>query len=193
MGKPVGKNIKLRNVRLSFPVLDKPRAFREGQEESYNATFLLDPKRPEHKAALEELKAEAERLIKETWGQKPVNMKPIEFMGKGETKVSQQTGEVYDGYANMYFVAAKNKKRPALKNRDGEHLTPQEVAQVFYGGCRVNAIVSIWVQDNKWGKALRCNLSGIKFHMDDDAFGGGSLSDEEWSDFDDADSGDIEI
>ena len=185
MSNPVGKKIKLHNVRLSFPVLDKPKAFEEGQDPSYNASFLLDPKNPKHAEALKEVKAEIERMIAEKWGTKPARMKPIEFMAKGETKLNSKTQDPYDGYAGMWVIGAKNKKRPALKARDGSDLTPEEVSRVFYGGCRVNAIISLWVQSNKYGDAIRCNLDGVKFHTDDDAFGGGGVSDSEWDDFDD--------
>lgn len=189
MANPVGMKIKLRNVRLTFPVLDEPKAFEEGQEPSYNSGFLLDPKNPAHRTAIEEIKADCERMIKEMWGERPENMKPIEFMAKGETKKNKRTREVYEGYHGMVVVSAKNKKRPTLKGRNGENLTPQEVARIMYGGCYVNAIVSIWCQSNKYGEALRMNLDGVKFHADGDAFGGGGLSDDEWDDFDD-DAGD---
>lgn len=186
MASPQGKKIKLHNVRLSFPTLEKAKAFEEGQTPSFDATFILDPKNPRHVSTINEIKAEIERMIKEMWGTRPAKMKPIEFMAKGDTKISNKTQEVYDGYAGMVVIGSKNKKRPTLKGRDGENLTPEEVGRIMYGGCYVNAIISLWCQDHeKWGKAIRCNLDGVKFHADGDAFGGGGLSDDEWDDFDD--------
>lgn len=189
MGKFTGIRVKLHNVRLSFPTLAVPKPFEEGQEPSYDCSFLLDPKNPKHVEAINQLKAEVERGIKEVFGTKPANWKPIEFMAKGETKVSQKTGLPYDGYTGMVVVAAKNKKRPALKGRDGVDLTPDEVSRIMYGGCYVNAIVSVWIQDNKYGKTARLNLDGVKFHADGEAFGGGGLADDEWDDFGDDDAG----
>lgn len=189
MSKFQGKKIKLPCVRMSFPVLDKPKAYQEGQDPSYDCAFLLDPKNPAHAAVINEVKAEIERAIKETWGTKPANMKPIEFMVKGDTKVSNKTGKPYDGYEGMVVIGAKNKKRPALKDLDGTDMTPEEVARKLYGGCYVNAIVSLWCQVNKFGLAIRCNLDGVKLHpKEGDAFGGGGVSDSEWDDFDDGDA-----
>jgi hypothetical protein len=49
---PTSDIIKLKNVRLSFARLWKPKAFQEGQDPRFEATFLLDPSNAEHAATI---------------------------------------------------------------------------------------------------------------------------------------------
>ncbi|TXH16302.1 MAG: DUF2815 family protein [Hyphomicrobiaceae bacterium] len=191
MGKDVKGNVlKLPSVRLSFPSIGKPTAFEEGQEPKYQATFLLDPKDPRHKATLSEIQKEIQRMITEAWGKQPANMKPLaETFGKGDTQVSNKTGEVYDGYEGMYFLKAKNGRKPIYLDRDKNEIDADEAGKLMYGGCYVNATINFWIQDNKWGKAIRANVRGIQFWRDGDAFGGGGGSADEFDDFGDDDAG----
>jgi len=45
----------------------------------------------------------------------------------------------------------------------------------MYGGCRVNAAVKPWLQDNKHGRGVRCDLVAVQFARDDTPFGEGSV------------------
>jgi hypothetical protein len=49
----------------------------------------------------------------------------------------------------------------------------QATARKMYGGCYVNAAVKPWLQDNKFGKGVRCDLVAVQFFADGPAFGGG--------------------
>jgi hypothetical protein len=51
----------------------------------------------------------------------------------------------------------------------------QQLARKMYGGCRVNAAVKPWLQDNKHGRGIRCDLIAVQFAGDDVAFGEGSV------------------
>jgi hypothetical protein len=50
----------------------------------------------------------------------------------------------------------------------------QALTRAMYGGCRVNAAVKPWLQDNKHGRGVRCDLVAIQFAGDDKAFGEGA-------------------
>ena len=41
----------------------------------------------------------------------------------------------------------------------------------MYGGCRVNAAIKPWLQENKYGRGVRCDLVAIQFANDDKPFG----------------------
>lgn len=184
--------IKLTNVRLSFPRLKEPVKFDENNPNEipkYKASFLLDPNDPAHAKTIEEIKAAAKKCIIDAWGQKPKTMKPIECFGDGDTQINKKTEEVYDGYAGMFYVSAANARRPLLQDRNGEQVDRDRVEEVFYGGCYVNASIDLWIQDNDFGKALRCQLRGVRFRRDGEAFGGGGVSEDELAD-DDEDFGD---
>ena len=58
-----------------------------------------------------------------------------------------------------------------------------EEDNIIYGGCYVNASISFWGQNNKWGKRVNANLYGIQFSKDGEPFGLGPVDVSE--DFDD--------
>lgn len=187
-----GQVIKLKNVRLSFPNVDVPRAPKgvANAKESYGATFLLDPNDSGNKEQIKQINAEIKRLETEAWGGKHPKQKPTECFGKGDTRTND-AGEIYNGYEGMYFVSAKNDNRPLALIGKRELTDPKVIAEQFYGGCYVNANINFWVQDNEFGKAIRCGLRGVQFLRDGEAFGGGratadEFDDVEESDFDDA-------
>lgn len=185
-----GKKIQLKRVRLSFPTLHKadvPKGY-DNSQPAFSASFLLDPTDAVNKAALKEVNAEIQGLIKQAWGTKPLKMKPIECFGKGEMFTNKTSKEVYDGYHGQYVVAAKNYKRPTLLDRDKTQLTPDEAEQRLYAGCYVDAIINFWVQDNQYGEAIRCSLQGVRFHGDGEEFGASGASAD---DFDDLDDGEL--
>lgn len=181
-----GKMIKMQGVRLSFPQLHEaatPKGY-DDSEPKFNCNFLLDPENDAHKAYIKQITAEIKRLISESWGEKPAKMKPVDCFGKGEKFVSTKTNKPYTGYEGTYAISASNSRRPMLKGRDKGNLTPEEAHKMLYGGCYVNGIVKFWVQDNKFGQAIRCSLEGVMFFGDGEAFGSGGADDEDFEDFD---------
>ena len=176
-----GEVIKLKGVRLSFPTLDIAKAPKghPNAKESFGASFLLDPATQIDQ--IKAINAEINRLRVEAWGGKHPKEKPLECFGKGETKTNED-GVIYNGYEGMYFVAGKNDNRPLALIGKRELNDPKVIAQQFYGGCYVNANINFWVQDNEFGKAIRCGLRGVQFLRDGEAFGGGRASADEFDD-----------
>ncbi len=164
--------IKLKNVRLSFPNLFEKAVF-EGKEGKYEATFLF-PKTDTKTydaviAAIEACKKENK------------NMKVPEakyFIQDGDEKE-------YDGYEGMWAVKGGNAKRPTVLNRDKTPLVADD--EVLYAGCYVNAIVEPWSQSNQWGKRINANLLGVQFVKDGEPFGDGGtkLGDDAFDDIED--------
>jgi hypothetical protein len=64
---------------------------------------------------------------------------------------------------------------------DGQPIDPtntmayQQLARKMYGGCRVNAAIKPWPQDNKHGRGIRCDLIAVQFAADDTPFGEGAV------------------
>lgn len=191
MAKVMGNVIKLHTVRLSFPDLFVPRAPKNGKgEPKFGATFLLDPKNPQHKETLKEIRAEVDRMVAEQWPKgKPPKLEVI-FWGKGETKTNQESGEVYDGYHGMYFVTGKSNKNRAPRLMaydaiDGKR-TLVELSKDdprIYGGVYCHATINLYIQDDENGKAIRCGLRGVISLGYGDPFGS-SITEEEFKDFD---------
>lgn len=162
--------IKLKNVRLSFAQLDKPKAFKPGQEPRYEATFLLDPSKEEDEVQIAAIKAEASALIRAKWGEKPDGLQLCFGLANNHAKKAK-----YDGYKDMFYIVTANSERPTLCTREREAVVPGN-KQWPYSGCYVNTNPTLWVQDNGFGIAIRANLRIVQFVEDGKAFGAGSAN-----------------
>lgn len=168
--------IKLIDVRLSFPDIWKAKAVQEGSDPKFGAHFLLD--KEEHEDQITELKKAIWVLAKGKWAEKAAEM-----LKKGKLHVCLHEGsdKDYDGYgeANMY-VSASSSKRPLIVDRDRSPLAEDDRRP--YAGCYVNAIIRLWVQDNQFGKRVNAELLGIQFSKDGEAFGAAPLSEDAFED-----------
>jgi len=155
--------IKLQNVRLSFPSIFKKAQF-EGVEGKYEATLLLDKNDKKTKAimdkAINELIAEAKIKV-------PDDKKAIK---DGDAIFEEKE---YDGYEGHWAIKASSSRRPTVINRDKTPVTEDD--NIVYAGCYVNAIISFWIQNNKYGKRVNANLYGIQFIKDGTPFGSGDF------------------
>lgn len=163
--KPMGKDIaivRLKNVRLSFPALFKPKAFEDGGEASFKATFLLeDETNADDITAIEEA---IEAVLDEKYPTKrPKGIKLC--LREGSEKPDT------DGYRDdMKFITASSKKRVPLVDKDISIPLSEEDGKP-YAGCYVNASIRVWVQDNKWGKRVNASLRAVQFVKDGAPFG----------------------
>lgn len=179
--------IYLSNVRLSFPKLVEPqRQVNEqtGKERiSYNADFLM----PQDHPGFQQFMARYAAMTAEKWkehAQAVMGMiqqdRKTRCFGRGEEKVNKRTFQPYDGYAGNVFITAGRDTPPQVIQADGSPVDPsntmayQQLTRKMYGGCRVNVAVKPWLQDNKHGRGVRCDLVAIQFAGDDKAFGEGA-------------------
>lgn len=168
---------KLKDWRLSFAQLDKPKAFKPGQDARYEATFLADPTRADHKAQIGELMGLTLDLVKRKWGNeadlkenKPEGLALCFGLADKNPKKAK-----YDGYKGMFYLVTANKDAPTIVTRDREAVVPGKT-QWPYSGCHVNTNPTLWVQDNEFGIAVRANLRIVQFVDDDTPFGRGSAN-----------------
>jgi hypothetical protein len=162
--------IKLKDVRLSFPRLWEPKAFQPGQTPRYEATFLLDPSNEAHAASIKEIRTAALKLAKAMWPDLTVEeLKELKkcYGNADESSVKRK----YDGYAGMFYIASANTNAPTIVNRARAEVKPGQ-KEAPYGGCRVNTNITLWTQDNTFGRGIRCNLRIVQFNRDDTAFSG---------------------
>lgn len=162
--------IKMQAVRLSFPSLFNTAKFGGEDTGKYEATFVLD--KVEHAEVIAGIKAQIERLMKEELkGKVPSDklcLKDGDEMGRPE-------------FEGKYTIKASTKKRPLVINRDKSPITESD--NVIYAGCYVNAIVSLWAQNNNYGKRINAQLDGVQFCRDGEAFGDGAVSVNEFDAF----------
>jgi hypothetical protein len=174
------KVIQLKNVRLSFPELFKAKAFQEGQNPKFSASFLIDGSTKEGKATIKMIEKEIDSLAKSNWPKgKPKSLKIC--LQDGDTKD-------YDGYADMMYVSSNNDTRPVVVDRKRSPVT--EADDLIYAGCYVNASLNLWCQDNQWGKRVNAGLRAVQFVKGGEAFGGARVDVED--EFDEIDEDDLE-
>ena len=176
--------IKLKNVRLSFPQLFVPKGIRQKDgtmsEPKYTCSLLFPPGSPQHKIISDACREAA----KEKWPSAyEVHLKAMKATDKlclhdGDLKTSQ-------GYPGNLYVNASSKDQPDLRDANAARLGPNN-AKKLYGGCYVDAILSIWGQDNQFGKRINAEIIGIQFRADGDAFRPGEVAtDDDFEDLSD--------
>jgi hypothetical protein len=180
--------IFLSGVRLSFPHLAEPqRQINEltGKERiSYNCEFIM----AQDHAGFGQFMAKYGAMSLEKWKEHANTVmqmiqgdRKTRCYGRGEEKVNKKTFQPYDGYAGNVFITAGRDSQPQVIQADGQAIDPtnsmayQQLARKMYGGCRVNAAVKPWLQDNKHGRGIRCDLIAVQFAADDKPFGEGAV------------------
>lgn len=155
--------------RLSYLRIDKPEPFQEGQTPKFQATVLFDPSDVEQAKTIAVIKAAAQKLYQDKWGEVPVGRKPPCY-GLGD-----KLDKIPDGYKGMFYVRLSNDARPGVANRAGRPVAPGE-KEFPYSGSYGNVNFTLWTQDNKYGKRINGNLIAIQFVKDGSAFGRGPVS-----------------
>ena len=167
-------NIMMKKVRLSFPSVFEHGSFGGNTTGKYEATFLL-PKSDEKTynkivKAIESLVAEKKTKVpKAKW-----------FIKDGD--------ETDDEHAQGHWIVkTANKNRPTLIDRSRNIITKEdnEIDPMFFGGATVNASISMWYQDNEFGKRVNGNLAGIQYVS-------GDIKEDGFSDTGTADAGDFD-
>lgn len=180
--KPEPLRIRLENVRLSFPALDKATSIvtknADGSvstsKPKFAATFLLNKK--EHATTIKKIEAMIERAQIDKFGKilPPKLLKNV-CLRDGEEKE-------FDGYGpEVMSLNAKNDNRPAVVDGQKNPVTKDD-AKWPYAGCYVNATVEIYGYSHpQGGKGVSAQLRAVQFVKDGEAFGAGRVdADEEF-------------
>lgn len=171
--------IKMQNVRLSFPSLFNTATFGSEDTGKFEATFILDKQK--HKKEIDQINAQIQTLVKE------------KFKGKAipDDKLCLKDGDEADRpeFEGAFTIKASTKRRPLIIDTDKAPLV--EADGKPYAGCYVNAIVSLWAQDNQYGKRINAQLDGVQFAGDGEPFGEGGISEDAFDAFDAFDDDEI--
>lgn len=187
--------VVLNMVRLSFPKLWKPEASIEGGTPKFGASFLMDPDSDTGKANIKKLEAAIKAAATKTWAEKADKVRKAldsdrSGLRDGDSATNGE-GDVYSGYENMQFISASNRKRPQVLNRDKTPLTEED--GVIYGGCYVDAVVSVWATSDKklGGNGIFCTLELVRFRKDGEPFGAAPIDADDYLDDLDDDEDDL--
>lgn len=162
--------IKLKNVRLSFPSLFRMAEFGGESTGKYEATFVLD--KVEHADAIKAIEAQINELMKNDLKSKlaadKICLKDGDTLGRPE-------------FEGKYTIKASTKKRPVVIDRDKSQLAEEDNKP--YAGCYVNGILSLWAQNNQYGKRINAQLDGVQFYADGEPFGDAGISVDEFEEY----------
>lgn len=165
--------IKIPSARLSFPSLFNMASFGGESTGKFEATFILDKK--DHAKQIEEIEAAIAKLQKEL----KVKLASDKLCLKDGDEMERPE------YQGKMTIKASTKKRPMVINRDKTPITEDD--NVVYAGCYVNAIITLWAQNNSYGKRVNAQLDGVQFVRDGEPFGDGGISVDQFDGFDDGD------
>lgn len=169
--------VMLKNLTLAFPAIAEPDSVGDGSP-AYGGRYIIDPS---DKANIELIEAALKEVAKEKWKDKADDIRKVleeeklVCFSKSPYR-SKKTGKVYDGFEGMYHLGTRSEKtKPTAVDRMGQEVKDTgEIARMFYSGCKVNAKVEFWAQDNGFGRRLNASTLGIMFAGEGQHFGGGS-------------------
>jgi Protein of unknown function (DUF2815) len=180
--------LNLTKVTIAFPCVVNPYVSPQVKEKggpgSFTCDFIFPPGDPTYakfhsiykEMAIAKWGARAEQLMEQIHGDRKARC-----YGDGKQKFKKDTGAIFDGYEGNFFLSASNKDRPSIVDANGDVIDPANTMAVkmmaakFYGGCKVNAIVSVWLQNHTTaGVGVRLNLLGMQFESEGPRFGGGT-------------------
>lgn len=150
-------NITLKNVRLSFPSLFTTEMYEGEDTGKFSGTFLLEKEKDDKQIA--SLQKQIAQAIKDSG------------LKIRDDKIALRDGEDSEvkGMENVMTIKAFSNRRVNVVNRDKTPLYAED--DVIYAGCYVNAVINLWVQNNKYGKRINANLVAVQFVKDGEAFG----------------------
>ena len=177
--------ISLTNVVLSFPKLVEAASNKDfpSAGKKFAADFILPQSHPDYARFMAEVMKDATEKWKEHTSNvlnQINNDRRLRCFGNGTEKIKKDTFKPYEGYeGNMFISASANEDRPPVivRPEDGKEISNTNTmerlaaARKLYGGCRVNVAVRPWIQDNQFGRAVRCELVAVQFAGDGTPFG----------------------
>lgn len=160
--------LTLKDVRLSFPDLFEPKAFKDNPDKRFGANFLIVPGSENHKAIEAAIVSQAKEKF-----EKKADAMLNSFRGNAnKTCYLDGNTKEYQGYEGHMCLSARRKEtdgRPKVVDRNGAPLAAADGKP--YSGCYVNAIVDIYAQTGQY-PGIRCSLLGVQFVRDGESFGG---------------------
>lgn len=166
----MSEKIVLKNVRIAFPELFVPVAFKgdANAKKRYGCALLLPKDHPQ----LKDLEAELMEAATNGWPKNPAAAL-ASHKAKGDTCLSDGDADMagtFAGYWKLSAHRAEKQLAPKVFGRDPKAGTLREGDPgTPYGGCWVNTSVSIWAQTKDY-PGIRCTLLAVQFLRDGEAF-----------------------
>jgi hypothetical protein len=168
---PLGR-IMLKNVRIAFPIVFTPKPFRNEKDGKprYSCKLLIRNDDPQ----LAQLRLIMKRVAEDQWPTKKNKLETLTSQNKVCLHDGAKLAEDHEGFEGHHFLNCSSPgDKPPPKVLDADRTELTETSGKPYSGCYVNASVELWAQNNTYGERINCQLRGVQFFRDGDAFVGG--------------------
>lgn len=165
----IRNEIKLNNVRIEYPQLLEAKSYEvKGivTKPKYSAIFILN--KDDHKKEIFQINEWIDTVLL------PHGVKKEKLILQGYAKLPLQDGNLFEKkeYENSYILKTSSLKAPWVLDKQKKRITDETA---IYGGCYVNALVSVWVYNNG-GMGVGSNLNAVQFVKHGEPFSGGGVN-----------------
>lgn len=163
-------HIFVENARAGFPHLYRPPVI-NGETGKCGVQLILDP--DEDADIIEELQAEIKRVGAANFERRLPADKIC--LRDGDDKGRDE----FDGMMVLSANCKAGTKPVVVDADDPTVIIDNEADNPIYPGCRVNAKIRIWPQNNTYGKRINCALIAIQFAKDDEPLDAATVTQDE--------------
>lgn len=170
MAEKQNTDLLLTNVRTSYFYGFKAYEGDDGGK-SFCSHLIMATNHPQ----LGALQALMRKVAVDTWKDKA---EEVLQQLKAQDRLCIHRGDIskpgQDAYKGLLYISSSSKIKPRIVACVGG--INQEIGEDHelapYSGCKVNAIVGIWAQNNKFGKRINAQLMGVQFVAHDQRLSG---------------------
>lgn len=165
--------LKLHNFRTSYCYVYTQPVGEDGEAQKFGTHLIFAENHPEAAQIMGAINEVGQSFFKEEWAQALASI-------KGKDKLCLHRGDVskagQEPYRGMLYLTANNNTRPTLVDQNAVQTTAKE--QLFYSGCYVDPIVTIYAYPagKKYAAGLGCELNGLQFRAHGDRLSGGRVA-----------------
>lgn len=161
MAEKQNNDLLITNTRLSYAYIFKPY---EGDDGSKSfCSHLIIPTNHPQLGALQNL---MRKVAVDTWKEKA---EEVLQQLKAQDRLCIHRGDIskpgQDAYKGLLYISSSSKIKPRILATVGG--INQEIGEDHelapYSGCKANAIIGVWAQNNKFGKRINAQLMGVQF------------------------------
>jgi hypothetical protein len=166
----------VKNVRLCFPYLFRKAVF-EGEETKFEALFILDKPKGEHKKPQAQIQKAVDALVADVLGGTPPKARYMAWKDDKLRDIMENNRPEYEGFQTL---KAGNKSRPVVVDQRGQPVTEEDA--LFFAGCRVDVKIEPWASSKSKYRPVGFNLLAVVFRPADEdqedaqPFGSGNVS-----------------
>jgi hypothetical protein len=153
------ETILIKGVRLSFPHIATSY---QGKNDSFGFKLLVN------KEEQTELLSFLKKIIRSKFEELKVKRLPLDKLFLRDGDDSERENE------HGHYIISGNSRRPIVAIDRNGHIMKDadEIESTFYAGCYVNAVIKIWVQNDKeYGKRVNANANAVQFIKDGEQLG----------------------